>query len=90
MCAVLRAVVRAGGEGYVVRHVGVHEDDEGAARELDAVEVGRAQAQLARSRLQHLPCAWCGRAPKGKVSSQATGLPACLQSRVEPGALIEG
>jgi hypothetical protein len=42
-----------GDELGVVREVGVHDDDEVALGELQPVDVGRAQAQLARARLQH-------------------------------------
>lgn len=38
----------------MVGHVGIHQDDERASRELHAVDVSRAQSQLTGSRLQHL------------------------------------
>jgi hypothetical protein len=35
-----------------MREIGVHDDDEVAGRELEAVDVGRAEAEFARSRVQ--------------------------------------
>lgn len=37
----------------MVREVGVHDDDEVARREFQAVDVGGAEAQFARARFQH-------------------------------------
>lgn len=42
------------GETYVVGHVGVHNDDEIARGELDAVNVGCTESELAGSGLQEL------------------------------------
>ena len=41
-----------GDELGVVREVGVHDDDEVAGGELQAVHVGRAEAELAGARLE--------------------------------------
>lgn len=57
-CALVWAVKRG---AYVVREVGVHDDHEGAGAEVEAVDVGCAEAELAGARLEDLGVsAWSG------------------------------